>query len=72
MRLTVPVLAGSSVATALLFHANFFEHAQMFHFFKNCAIASGLLSLYVAGPGRLSFDGMGEAPHEPELAPHLR
>jgi putative oxidoreductase len=58
MRLTVLVLASFSVLTALLFHANFFDHQQMFHFLKNCAIAGGLLSLYVAGPGRLSFDGL--------------
>ncbi|MEI6204705.1 MAG: DoxX family protein [Enhydrobacter sp.] len=58
MRLTVLVLASFSVLTALLFHANFFDHQQMFHFLKNCAIAGGLLSLYVAGPGKLSFDGL--------------
>ena len=52
-------LAGFCVVTALLFHANFNDHAQMFHFLKNAAIAGGLLSLYVAGPGKLSFDGMG-------------
>ena len=61
MRLTVLVLASFSVLTALLFHANFFDHQQMFHFLKNCAIAGGLLSLYVAGPGKLSFDGLSVA-----------
>ncbi len=61
MRFTVLVLASFSVLTALLFHANFNDHAQMFHFLKNCAIAGGLLALNVAGPGRLSFDGMSEA-----------
>ena len=34
----------------------------MFHFLKNAAIAGGLLSLYVTGPGRLSFDAMGVSP----------
>jgi putative oxidoreductase len=58
MRMTALALASFCVLTALLFHANFFDHAQMFHFLKNCAIAGGLLSLYVAGPGRLSFDGL--------------
>ena len=52
-------LAGFCVVTALLFHANFNDHAQMFHFLKNAAIAGGLLSLYVSGAGRLSFDAMG-------------
>ncbi len=51
-------LAGFSVATALLFHADFADRAQMFQFLKNAAIAGGLLALYVAGPGRLSFDGI--------------
>lgn len=54
-------LAGFCVVTALLFHANFTDRAQMFHFLKNFAIAGGLLALYVAGPGRLSFDGMTES-----------
>ena len=59
MRATALTLASFCVLTALLFHANFVDHAQMFHCLKNCAIAGGLLSLYVAGPGRLSFDGLG-------------
>ncbi|HTR86562.1 MAG TPA: DoxX family protein [Reyranella sp.] len=54
-------LAGFCVVTALLFHANFPDREQMFHFLKNFAIAGGLLGLYVAGPGRLSFDGMNES-----------
>ncbi len=54
-------LAGFAVVTALLFHANFPDRGQMFHFLKNFAIAGGLLALYVAGPGRLSFDGLSEA-----------
>ncbi|MBS0541205.1 MAG: DoxX family protein [Proteobacteria bacterium] len=58
MRFTSLALASFCVLTALLFHANFFDHAQMFHFLKNCAIAGGLLSLYVSGPGRLSLDGL--------------
>ena len=53
-------LAGFCVVTALLFHANFADKIQMFHFLKNAAIAGGLLALYVAGPGRLSFDGINE------------
>jgi putative oxidoreductase len=53
-------LAGFCVVTALLFHANFADKVQMFHFLKNASIAGGLLALYVAGPGRLSFDGMNE------------
>ena len=62
MRFTCLALAGFCVVTALLFHANFTDKAQMFHFLKNAAIAGGLLALYVSGPGRLSFDGVGERP----------
>jgi putative oxidoreductase len=61
MRFTCLALAGFCVVTALLFHANFADKAQLFHFLKNAAIAGGLLSLYVSGPGRLSFDGLGES-----------
>jgi len=60
MRFTCLALAGFCVVTALLFHANFTDKAQMFHFLKNAAIAGGLLALYVSGPGRLSFDGADE------------
>jgi putative oxidoreductase len=61
MRFTCLALAGFCVVTALLFHANFADKTQMFHFLKNAAIAGGLLALYVSGPGRLSFDGLGES-----------
>lgn len=57
MRFASLALAGFCVVTALLFHANFVDRVQMFHFLKNFAIAGGLLALYVAGPGRMSFDG---------------
>jgi putative oxidoreductase len=61
LRYTTLGLASFSVMTALLFHANFIDRGQMFHFLKNFAIVGGLLGLYVAGPGRLSFDGVNEA-----------
>jgi putative oxidoreductase len=60
-RFVVLALAGFCVVTALLFHANFADRTQMFHFFKNFAIVGGLLALYISGPGRMSFDGMSEA-----------
>src|SRR5215469_6667648 len=71
MRFTCLVLAGFCVVTALLFHANFTDKAQMFHFLKNAAIAGGLLSLYVSGPGRLSFDVMGAGESQEKSAPRL-
>lgn len=61
MRVATLVLAGFCVLTALLFHANFPERAQMLHFLKNFAIAGGLLALHVAGPGRLSLDRLAES-----------
>ena len=60
VRIVTLALAGFCVVTALLFHANYIDRPQMFHFLKNFAIVGGLLALYVAGPGRLSFDGMNE------------
>ena len=60
-RFAAAALAGFCVVTALLFHANFTDRAQMFHFLKNIALAGGLLALYISGPGRMSFDGAGEA-----------
>jgi putative oxidoreductase len=61
LRYTTLTLGCFSVVTALLFHANFIDRGQMFHFLKNFAIVGGLLGLYVAGAGRLSFDGLNEA-----------
>ena len=61
MRFTCLALAGFCVITALLFHANFADQAQMVHFLKNAAIAGGLLALYGTAPGRLSFDCLGES-----------
>jgi len=60
LRFTALLLAGFCLFTALLFHANFADRMQMFHLLKNVAIAGGLLALYVAGPGRLSLDGVGD------------
>lgn len=57
-RLICLLLAGFCIVTALLFHADFADRTQMFQFLKNAAVAGGLLALYVAGPGRLSFDGI--------------
>ena len=61
VRFAAVALAGFCVVTALLFHANFTDRAQMVHFLKNIALAGGLLALYVSGPGRMSFDGADES-----------
>jgi putative oxidoreductase len=49
-------LAGFSVLSALLFHANFGDQTQQIMFMKNLAIAGGLLLLVARGAGRFSLD----------------
>ena len=50
------VLALFTVATALAFHNNLADQNQFFHFFKNIAMAGGLLQIVAYGAGRLSLD----------------
>jgi|TARA_B110000908_G_C10105465_1_gene380575 putative oxidoreductase len=49
-------LAGFSVISAVLFHADFSNQAEMTNFMKNIAIAGGFLTLFVHGPGAFSLD----------------
>ncbi len=49
-------LAGFSVASAVIFHTNFGDQAQMILFMKNLAMAGGLLMLFVHGAGGWSLD----------------
>lgn len=55
-RVVAAVLAAFSVATALGFHANLADQNQFIHFFKNIAMAGGLLQLVVFGSGRFGLD----------------
>lgn len=55
-RIMALVLALFSVATAVLFHANFADQTQTIMFMKNIAIAGGLLQVVAFGAGRLSID----------------
>ena len=50
------VLAGFSLLSALLFHADFSNQAEMTNFMKNIAIAGGFLTLFVHGPGAFALD----------------
>jgi putative oxidoreductase len=50
-------LALFSVVTALAFHGNLGDQNQFIHFFKNIAMAGGLLQLVAFGGGALSLDG---------------
>jgi len=55
-RLAAAILAIFSVATALAFHSNLADQDMFIHFFKNIAIAGGLLQVVAFGAGRLSID----------------
>jgi putative oxidoreductase len=55
-RLVAAVLAVFTVATALAFHNNFADQNQFIHFFKNIAMAGGLLQIVALGAGRFSLD----------------
>ena len=50
------LLAIFTVAAALAFHSNFADQNQFIHFFKNIAMAGGLLQIVAFGAGRFSLD----------------
>jgi putative oxidoreductase len=50
------VIAAYCVATALFFHRGFADPNAMLHFFKNIAMAGGLLQIVAFGPGCFSLD----------------
>lgn len=49
-------LAGFSVLSAVIFHANFSDQMQMVMFMKNLALAGGLLMFVVHGAGSFSIE----------------
>ena len=49
-------LAGFSILSAAIFHANFADQMQAISFWKNLAIAGGFLMLAANGTGPLSVD----------------
>lgn len=55
-RLVALALAGFSIATALIFHNQLGDQNQFIHFFKNVAMAGGLLQVAAFGGGRFSLD----------------
>jgi len=55
-RVVATVLAGFAIVTALVFHSALSDQNQLIHFFKNVAIAGGLLQVVALGGGRLSLD----------------
>jgi putative oxidoreductase len=55
-RYTAAALAAFSLATALAFHNQLADQNQFIHFFKNIAMAGGLLQVIAFGGGRYSVD----------------
>lgn len=55
-RTVAAILALFSVATALAFHSALGDQNQFIHFFKNIAMAGGLLQVVAFGAGRFSLD----------------
>ena len=60
-RLVAAALALFTLATAIFFHSALGDQNQFIHFFKNVAIAGGLIQVIAFGPGRLSLDGRSRA-----------
>lgn len=55
-RLVAAGLAAFTVITALAFHNQLGDQNQFIHFFKNIAMAGGLLQVVAFGAGRFSLD----------------
>lgn len=55
-KLVAFALAGFTLVSAILFHADFSDQMQMGMFMKNVAIAGGFLMLVAQGPGAYALD----------------
>ena len=55
-RIVASAIAAFSLAAAFGFHANLADQNQFIHFFKNVAMAGGLLQVAAFGSGRFGFD----------------
>lgn len=55
-KLVAAALALFSIATAVVFHSAFGDQNQLIHFFKNIAMAGGLLQVAAFGPGPIAID----------------
>jgi putative oxidoreductase len=58
------VLAGFSILSALIFHADFTDQNMMIMFMKNIAIAGGFLFLVTHGPGAYALDNLTRNKHK--------
>lgn len=54
-RLVAIALAAFSVVAAVIFHSALGDQNQFIHFFKNVAMAGGLLQVAAFGPGRFAL-----------------
>lgn len=59
-RVAAFLLAGFSLVSAVLFHANFGDQMQMIMFMKNLALAGGFLVIVALGAGPYSLDNRRE------------
>jgi len=57
-RYVAAIMALFTVAAALAFHNQLGDQNQFIHFFKNIAIAGGLLQIAAFGAGRFSLDAL--------------
>ena len=55
-RLVAFLMAGFSIVSALIFHADFGDQNQMMNFMKNLAMAGGFLMIVAHGAGAYSID----------------
>lgn len=55
-RVAAFLLAGFSLVSAMLFHANFGDQMQMIMFMKNLGLAGGFLMIVALGAGPYSLD----------------
>lgn len=55
-RSTALIMAIYSITAAFFFHNHLADQNQMFHFFKDIAIAGGLLQIVANGAGSISLD----------------
>lgn len=55
-KLVAALLAVFSIATALVFHSAFGDQNQLIHYFKNVAMAGGLLQVAAFGAGPIGID----------------
>ena len=59
-RLVAFLMAGFSIVSAFIFHADFGDQNQMMNFMKNLAMAGGFLMIVAHGPGAYSIDARNQ------------